>query len=72
MPCHTAAVVPFSLSPPQVHTIERRSRSLRLVGCALLALFLDPKAGGQPLSRSLQDYVLNSGAFQARGTNCLN
>jgi hypothetical protein len=47
-----------------VHTIERSSRALRVVGFALLVLFLDPRDGGQPLSRSLSDYVLNSGAFQ--------
>ncbi|WIA19544.1 hypothetical protein OEZ85_004153 [Tetradesmus obliquus] len=48
----------------QVQTIERTSGVLRVVGFALLGLFLDPKAGGQPVSRSIQDYVLNQGAFQ--------
>jgi hypothetical protein len=47
-----------------VHTLERSSRQLRVVGFALLALFLDPRDGGQPQSRSISDYVLNNGAFQ--------
>jgi hypothetical protein len=38
-----------------------------VVGFALLPLFLDPKAGSQPVSRSIQDYVLNQGAFQVTG-----
>lgn len=50
----------------KVHTIERGSRTLRVVGFALLALFLDPRDGGQPLSRSIADYVLNYGTFQVR------
>jgi hypothetical protein len=50
-----------------VQTIERTSGMLRVVGFALLPLFLDPKAGAQPVSRSIQDYVLNQGAFQVMG-----
>jgi hypothetical protein len=50
-----------------VQTIERTSGLLRVVGFALVPLFLDPKAGSQPVSRSIQDYVLNQGAFQVRG-----
>lgn len=53
--------------PCQVHTIERSSRMLRVVGFGLLALFLDPRDGGQPLSRNTADYVINAGAFQASG-----
>jgi hypothetical protein len=53
----------------QVQTIERYSRSLRVVGFALLPLFLDPTTGSQPVSRSIQDYVLNQGAFQVRKLN---
>jgi hypothetical protein len=49
-----------------VQTIERTSGLLRVVGFALLPLFLDPKAGSQPVSRSIQDYVLNQGAFQVQ------
>lgn len=59
--------IPLRLSCPpplQVHTLERSSRQLRVVGFALLALFLDPRDGGQPQSRSISDYVLNNGAFQ--------
>lgn len=52
------------MTPVQVHTIERSSRTVRVVGFGLLALFLDPRDGGQPLSRSISDYVLNSVAFQ--------
>lgn len=48
----------------QVQTIERTSRALRVVGFALVPIYLDPKSGGQPVSRSIQDYVLNQGAFQ--------
>jgi hypothetical protein len=51
----------------QVHTIEQTSRTLRVVGFALLPLFLDPTTGLQPLSHSTSDYVLNAGAFQVRG-----
>ena len=40
---------------------------LRVVGFGLLALFLDPRDGGQPLSRNTADYVINAGAFQASG-----
>lgn len=54
------------VSSLQVHTIERTSRSVRVVGFALVSLFLDPKSGAQPVSRSIQDYVLNQGAFQVR------
>jgi hypothetical protein len=62
MICHT----PLCHYCLQVHTIERSSRTLRVVGFALLALFLDPRDGRQPLSRSINDYVLNGGAFQVR------
>lgn len=44
--------------------MERYSRALRVVGFAVLNVFLDPKEGGQPVSRSIQDFVLNQGAFQ--------
>jgi hypothetical protein len=54
-----------------VHTIERFSRSLKVVGFALLPLFLDPTTGQQPTSRSIQDYVLNEGAFQVGGAAVL-
>lgn len=57
--------------PLQVHTIERSSGTLRVVGFGLLALFLDPRDGGQPLSRFISDYVLNSGAFQVPVCVCL-
>lgn len=51
-----------------MHTIERSSRALRVVGFGLLAAFLDPRDGGQPLSRNTADYVINAGAFQVGGT----
>lgn len=50
----------------QLQTVERPSRALRVVGFALVGLFLDPKTAGQPVSRSIQDYVLNQGAFQVK------
>lgn len=35
----------------QVLTVERFTGSIRSVGYALLPVFLDPKEGGQPVSR---------------------
>ena len=43
----------------QVFTVERFSGTAALVGSALLPVFLDPREGSQPTSRSVRDYVLN-------------
>ncbi len=44
----------------QVYTIERWSNALRVVGYAAVPCFLDVRTREQPLSKNVQDYVLNA------------
>ena len=50
----------------QVHTIEAHSQEVRVVGHAVLELFLDAADNRQPLNRNVREYILNQGAFQVR------
>jgi hypothetical protein len=50
-----------------VQTIEAHSGEVRVVGHAVLELFLDAADNTQPLNRSVREYILNQGAFQVRG-----
>lgn len=60
----------LALSTSQVHTLDRFTRERAVVGFALLPVFLDPREGGQPASRSLRDYVLNQ--VRPRQFKCKN
>jgi hypothetical protein len=68
LPCWSLSLA-IPLYPPinQVHTLDRFTRRLAVVGFALLPAFLDPREGGQPVSRSIRDYVLNQVGAGAGG-----
>ncbi len=44
----------------QVYTLERWTGAFRVVGYAALPCFLDPRTKEQPVSKHVNDYVLNT------------